>query len=350
VKKKSEAAAGVEYEAFRALWETGLVGTLFATPDGRVFAASPAACRLFGRTEKEICKIGPAGLADPADKRGVTLLEKRAEKGYASGAATFVRSDGTRFAALVSLFAFETADGSQICAVIQDISRMKQAEERSRVFSRQLLSVQEEEKRQLSAVLHHEIGSVSVGLTASLLAAEEDLREGKRRQALASIRNCRRMFARASKRIRALAVDLRPPDLDLLGLIPALRQHFRELRQVSSLRILFTDATRGTKIRPEAQTILFRVAQEGLNNVIKHAEAKWVRVRLSATPRLIRLTIADGGKGFDPKRLAGKPGRHLGLRTVQEMAASLGGEVLVQSARDRGTTIRISLPREEQKA
>jgi PAS domain S-box-containing protein len=347
---KTKSVTATEYGAFRALWETGLVGTLFATHDGRVFAASPAACRLFGRTEEEICKIGPAGLADPADKRSVTLLEKRAQKGYASGEATFVRSDGTRFAALVSLLAFETADGSQTCAVIQDISRMKQAEERAQVFSRQLLSVREEEKRQLSAVLHHEVGSISVGLAAGLLAAEEDLREGKKRQALASIRNCRRMFARASKRIRGVAVDLRPPDLDLLGLASALRQHFRELSRVSSLRILFTDATRGTEISPEAQTILFRVAQEGLNNVIKHAEAKWVRVRLSATLRLIRLTIADGGKGFDPKRLAGKLGRHLGLQAVKEMAASLGGEVLIQSARDRGTTIRVSLPREEQKA
>ena len=158
------------------------------------------------------------------------------------------------------------------------------------------------------------------------------------------------MFARAGERFRALAVDLRPPDLDLLGLVPALRQHFRELSRVSSLRILFTDSTRRTRISPEAQTILFRAAQEGLNNVVKHAEAKWVRVRLVATPRLIRLTITDGGTGFDPKRLAGKPGRHLGLQATREMAASLGGEVVVQSAKRRGTTISIILPREEQKA
>jgi two-component system sensor histidine kinase UhpB len=224
---------------------------------------------------------------------------------------------------------------------------MKRAEERAQVFSRQLLSVREEEKRQLSAALHDELGSISVGLTASLLAAEEDLREGKMRQALASVRRCRRVFAQAGKRLRALAVDLRPPDLDLLGLAPALRQHFRELSRVTSLRIHFADSTNRTKINSEAQTILFRAAQEGLNNVIKHAEAKWVRVRLSATPRLIRLTIADGGKGFDPKRLAGKPGRHLGLQAVREMAASLGGEVVVRSTKGRGTTVRIFLPRQE---
>jgi PAS domain-containing protein len=93
MKTKSVAAADVEHGAFRALWKTGLVRTLLATPDGRVFAAGPAACRLFRRTEEEICAIGPAGLADQADKRSVTLLKKRAEKGYARGEITVVRRD-----------------------------------------------------------------------------------------------------------------------------------------------------------------------------------------------------------------------------------------------------------------
>jgi PAS domain S-box-containing protein len=345
---KTKSVAGVEHGVFRAFWETGLVGTLFATPDERVFAVSPAACRLFGRTEKEMCAIGTAGLVDFADKRVLALVRKRAEKGYARGEMTLVRSDGTRFPALLSSFAFETIDGSWTCTVIQDISKMKQAEERARVFSRQLLSVREEEKRQLSAVLHHEIGSVSIGLAASLLAVEEDLREDRKRQALASIRDCRRMFAQASLRLRALAHDLRPPDLDLLGLTPALRQHFRELRGVSSLRILFTDSTRGTKISPDAQTILFRAAQEGLNNVIKHSQAKWVRVRLTATLQMIRLTVTDGGKGFDAKRWEGNPGRHLGLQAVHEMVTSVGGVFVVQSTKGHGTTIHIILPREEQ--
>jgi PAS domain S-box-containing protein len=335
---------------FRALWKHSIVGSLLTAPDGRVFAANPAACRLFGRTEEDIRAIGRAGLVDFADRRVFVLLSERAEKGYASGEMTFVRADGTRFPALCSSAVFETADGSRTCMVIQDISEMKQAEKRVRVFSRQLLSVQEEEKRRLSAVLHHDVGSISVGLTARLLAAEEDLREGKSEQALASIRECRRIFAQAVKRLKALAVDLRPPDLDLLGLTAALRQHFLELSRVSPLRIHFTDAAGGAEIGPEAQTILFRAAQECLNNVIEHAEAQWVRVRLSVTRRLIRLTITDGGKGFNSDRLAGKTDRHLGLHAMQEMAASLGGEVVVESAKGQGTTIRVNLPREERSA
>jgi len=232
--------------------------------------------------------------------------------------------------------------------VIQDISNMKQAEEQVRVFSRQLLSVREEEKRQLSVVLHHDVGSITVALSAHLLAAEEYLAEGKSGQALASIGECRRIFTQFVTQLKALAMDLRPPDLDLLGLTAALRQHFRELSRVSPLKIRFYDATRGANFVPEAQTTLFRTVQECLNNVIKHAGAVSVHVSLSASKRLIWLTITDRGKGFDPNRLEIESGRHLGLRAVQVMAESLGGDVVVSSTIGQGTTIRVVLPRKEE--
>lgn len=337
-------------QAFRALWESSLIATFFTTPDGRVLAASPAACRLLGRTEEDICRIGWKGFVDFADKRSLAFFERPAKKGYEEGEVTGIRSDGTRFPALLSSFAIETADGIQNCTLIRSISKLKQAEERVHLFSRELLSVREEEKRQLSTVLHHEVGSISVGLGARLLSAEEDLREGRCTEALRTVRSCRRMFTQAGRRLRALAVDLRPPDLDLLGLASALRQHVREIGSVSTLRIAFTDASRGTRFSPEAQIILFRAAQEGLNNVIKHAEANAVRVQLSATRTHIRLTVADDGKGFDPGRLASGIGRHLGLQAMREMAASLGGDVVIQSAKGRGTTIRVDLPRVEPEA
>ena len=346
---KTNTNTDVEYQAFQALWKSSIIATLFTTSGGRVLAASPAACRLFGRTEDDIRRIGRGGILDLTDKRISALFKRRDNKGYTQGELTFVRSDGTRFPALLSSFAFETADGIQNCSLIRDISKLKQAEQRIHVFARELLSVREEEKRQLSAVLHHEVGSISVALSARFLSIEEDLREGKCREALHTVRSYRRMFTQAAKRLRALAVDLHPPDLDLLGLPAALRQRVREVSSVSSVKIAFTDTTRGAKLSPEAQTILFRAAQEALNNAIKHAEPKWVRVQLEATRQEIHLTVADGGKGFEIKRLPQRPGIHLGLQAMQEMAASMGGGVVVKSAKHRGTTIRVSLPRKDTK-
>jgi len=140
-------------------------------------------------------------------------------------------------------------------------------------------------------------------------------------------------------------VELRPPDLDILGLPAAIRQYFSLLTKETSLRIHFTDATYGMAIPPETQTVLFRIVQESLNNVAKHARARQVRVQLSAPRKTLRLSIVDDGKGFDPVRVAAKPGMRLGLRIAQEMVAALGGEFVVDASPGRGTTVLVTVPR-----
>jgi PAS domain S-box-containing protein len=328
----------------RALFENSMVGILLTAPDGRVYAANPAACRLFGRTEEDICRLGRSGLVDRRDARIKMLVQERAEKGYAAGEMTLVRADGTCFTAQVSSVMFETADGRRCSMVLQDISARKLTEERIHEFTRKLLSVREEEKRRFSAVLHHDVGSFTVGVTAYLNAVEEDLRKGQCKEALASLKKARRLFVQSVRRLKTLAVELRPPDLDILGLPAALRQHFSLLTSEISLRVRFIDATCGMTIPPETQTVLFRVAQESLNNVVKHAHARQVQVRLSAQRKKLRLSIVDDGKGFDPVRAAARSGTHLGLRVAQEMVVALGGEFMVDASPGRGTTVLVTVP------
>jgi signal transduction histidine kinase len=233
----------------------------------------------------------------------------------------------------------------KLTGTFQNIDQYKRAEARIRDFSRKLLSVREEEKRRISAVLHHDVGSFTVGVTAYLNAIEEDLRKGKYKETFASLKKARRMFVQSVRRLKTLAVELRPPDLDILGLPAALRQHFSLLTDETSLRIRFTDATYGRAIPPETQTVLFRVVQESLNNVVKHARARQVQVRLSAPRKTFRLSIVDDGKGFNPARAAVKPGTHLGLRAVQEMVMALGGEFIVDASPGRGTTVLVTVPK-----
>jgi two-component system sensor histidine kinase UhpB len=195
-------------------------------------------------------------------------------------------------------------------------------------------------------VLHHDVGSFTVGVTAHLNAVEEDLRKGKYKEALATLKKGHRLFVQSVRRLKTLARELRPPDLDILGLPAALRQHFALLTNETSLRIRFTDATGGMAIPPETQTVLFRVVQESLNNVVKHARARQVRVRLSAPRKTLRLSIVDDGKGFDPVRAAARSGMRLGLglRAAQEMVAALGGEFMVEASPGRGTTVLVTVP------
>ena len=235
-------------------------------------------------------------------------------------------------------------DASSAGMAILETTERKLAEARIRDFSRKLLTAREEEKRRFSAALHHDVGSCAVGVTAHLHAAEEDLQTGKYKEALASLRSGRRLFVQSARRLKKLAVELRPPDLDILGLPAALRQHFSLLADESGLRMRFTDATGGTAIPRETQTVLFRIAQESLNNVVKHAHARSVRVRLAVRQKTLRLSLTDDGRGFDPVRAAARPGTRLGLLVAQEMISALGGTFAVDASPGRGTTVRVTLP------
>ena len=222
-----------------------------------------------------------------------------------------------------------------------DVTDRKRAEASIREFSGRLLSVQEEEKRRLSAGLHHDVGSMTVGVSARLQAVEEELRAQDTKKALKALRECRGVFDTAVKDLKKLAVDLRPPDLDVLGLSAALRQHFAGVMRDTSLRIQFTDVSRRTKLAPDMQTILFRIAQECVNNAVRHAKARQVRVRLSGGKDGVALSIRDNGRGFDPAAVMARPGSRMGLLAVREMATSRGGRFNVQSAPGKGTTVKV---------
>jgi two-component system, NarL family, sensor histidine kinase UhpB len=326
---------------FHALFTHSVAGILLAKPDGRILAANPAACRMLGRTEAEIRRIGRAGLALKDDPQVGALLRQRNQEGYASGEVSFVRADGTCLPVQISSALFDCEVGIQACIIFQDISARKSAEEHIHAFSRKLLSVREEEKRTLSAVLHHEVGSGAVSVIAYLNAAESRLRSGKSDEALAALEECRRVFEETANNLKSLAVDLRPPALDILGLHTALRQHFVRIMHETPLKVAFFDAMDGRVISPEIQTFLFRTVQECLNNVIKHAEARRVYVRLSASGQWIRLSVKDNGKGYDPRRPAVDPHRHLGLRSIQEWVGGLGGKMDIATKPGGGTRVSI---------
>jgi PAS domain S-box-containing protein len=343
-RRRAEQALHDSEARMRALFEHSLVAILLTAPDGRILQANPAACRLFGRSEEEICSLGRAGVVDPSDVRFARLLKERAQRGHGVGEVTHVRADGTRFPALVSSAVFGTTHGARTVTVIQDVTDVRLKEQRIQDFSRRLLSVQEEEKRRLSAVLHHDVGSMTVSVTARLEAAEQDLRAGRHRAAIEALRDCRGLFAQSVERLRALAGELRPPDLDLLGLRAALQQHLVRVGRETALRIRFEDATGGVAIPAALETVLFRSAQEGLNNIVAHAGARQARVRLSVKKGRIRLRLRDDGRGFDASLQEAAAADHLGLRAVQEMVASAGGDLLVDSAPGRGTVLEVQIP------
>jgi two-component system sensor histidine kinase DegS len=218
--------------------------------------------------------------------------------------------------------------------------------EQLRRLSRQILSAQEEERRRISRDLHDEIGQVLTGINLHLATLK--------REATANTKDLKRKIARTQRLVERsvnivhqFAGQLRPTALDDLGLIPALRSYLKEFAKRTGLSIRFASFTRGRTEHLDGakRTVLYRVAQEALLNVAKHAQASLVKVRIQKLRRVIRMEVKDNGKSFEVQRvLSAKRHKGLGLLGMRERVEMVGGHFAVESAPGKGTTIRAEIP------
>ena len=205
-----------------------------------------------------------------------------------------------------------------------------------RELSAKLVRAQEEERRAISRELHDEAGQ---SFSAILLETENllDVEHGASVRAhLESIRN---LAQRGLAGARNLALLLRPSMLDDFGLVPALNWQAKETAKRTGLRIQVFASDLPRDLPEEHKTCIYRVVQEALNNVSKHAQASAAQVRIQQTDGQIDLTVQDDGTGFDAERVRG-----LGLLGMEERAHHLGGEFNIDSQPGRGTLLKIKLP------
>jgi len=255
------------------------------------------------------------------------------------------RKDGVVIDVLLSSAAMIPGDLSAgVTFTALDITQRKQSEQASRNFSHELLAAREEEKKSISGVLHHEVGSVAVGLVSRLDEVERQVLRGQTEHALRQVRECRTLLESSLARLKNLAGELRPPDLDILGLPAALREYLSQVRKHTSLKVCFVCKADREKVSGDAGTVLFRIVQEAVTNTVKHANATTVSVRLDVLRKGVKLTVTDDGHGFDLDKAPARRTAHIGLRAMQEMAAAQGGTFDVQSGPHKGTRITALLP------
>jgi signal transduction histidine kinase len=152
---------------------------------------------------------------------------------------------------------------------------------------------------------------------------------------------------RMVQRIRDISLDLRPPLLDEMGLSAALRGYLEAQAERTGLAIDMAGAEEVPSLSPEVAITAFRVTQEAITNVVRHAGARHVRVDVAGSATGLRISVVDDGKGFDVRAtMAGAPSKALGLLGMQERVRLLGGEVQITSEKDRGTRVQLSLPLE----
>jgi signal transduction histidine kinase len=204
-----------------------------------------------------------------------------------------------------------------------------------------------EERQRLARDLHDSVTQALYGVTLYAEAANRLLQVGEVEQATEHLNDLRETAQEALREVRLLIFQLRPPVLEKEGLLAALQARLEAVEGRSGLKtVLDTEGNGNLERLPlELETGLYRIAQEALNNILKHAQAHEVRVSLQyiEPDRRIILEISDDGQGFEANNGAGK-GR-LGLRSMQERAALLGGELTITSSPGGGTCIRVEVKR-----
>lgn len=222
---------------------------------------------------------------------------------------------------------------------------LKKSREKLRNLSSQLIEAQEKERKRISLELHDEMGQALTAIDLNLTEIEEELPADLAPVTRERLTDMHVIIERASEKINKLSLDLRPSMLDDLGLVPTLRWYFNKVTQRTKMKVAFEIVGLDMRLDSDIETVLYRISQEALNNTIKHANAKQVRVLLEHKQQLIVLCITDDGNGFDVKNTLKEyhKGR-IGLFGMQERASIIGGSLDIQSRKGHGTRILAEIP------
>ena len=240
-----------------------------------------------------------------------------------------------------------------IHGVLADIDILKRAEAERSHLLRRLASAQEEERRQISRELHDQIGQTVTGLSLGLKALEQGLaKAGNGEAATEQVRWLEQLAAQIGRDIHRTASDLRPTAIDDLGIFRAIEAYVAEWQERYGVRVDIQTFGRDKPLPADVSAVLYRLVQEGLTNVLKHAGAGKVSIVLEKKPEGLALILEDDGVGFNPDdvgRDASRAGRApgLGLSGMRERVALLGGTIAVESAPGKGCTIFVQIPLEE---
>jgi signal transduction histidine kinase len=210
---------------------------------------------------------------------------------------------------------------------------------------KRLITLEEEERRRIARDLHDDLGQDLAGLAFGLEALER-LNGNLPAPAAAHVRLMRQRVASATERVYDMIVSLRPSSLDDLGLGPAVRSLAERTLAPAGVSFDLTPCEVNRRLPPEAETALFRIVQEALQNIVRHAQARHVRITLCALPDGFEVEVADDGQGFDPAavRAEGHSLRGMGLLGMRERAAQFGGRLQIVSQPAAGTRLRVELP------
>ena len=338
----------------RALLDSASQSVVAVSPDGKIVLVNGNTEKMFGYSRKEL--LGQSlELLVPQKAWGrhvghhVAFFANMRSRpiGEALDLAGR-RKDGTTFPVEIGLSGIETATGKLAVAFVSDITERRRLEqaaqthgEEAHALAASLLRAQEDERRRVSRELHDQICQQLASLAIDIggLAADPPApRDAQRR-----LKELQARVVKASEETRHIAYELHPSVLDDLGLVASLQGLCKEFSgRAKNMALQFTDVALPASVPREVASCLFRVAQESLQNVAKHAKARKVSVALSLQKENVVLTIADDGAGFDQTAVKGRGG--LGLIGMDERARLVNGKLSIETRPGHGTRIALVVP------
>jgi PAS domain S-box-containing protein len=272
--------------------------------------------------------------------------------------------DGTEFPLEFTLATWRTRAGTFLTGVLRDIRERKQAEqalresrehyirlfkearameENLRLLSNKVLTIQEEERKHISRELHDEIGQALTAVNVSIAMLRSHApHDAAFRQ---KVDTAQRLLEQSMDIVHRFARELRPSMLDHLGPVAALQNYVKAFMERTGIKTELEGTVRIEQLNNQQGTVLYRIAQESLTNVFKHAHATRVKIRLRQLPRAVSMEIIDNGRSFKLPDVANGSGRQpLGLLGMQERVRLVNGQFAIESVPKRGTTVRVQIP------
>jgi signal transduction histidine kinase len=226
------------------------------------------------------------------------------------------------------------------------LQRLAEGERRLRLISRSVVRVQEGERGRISRELHDEVGQALTALKMQIELAEQiAVRE---RSAVSSrLAEVRELADRTLQEVRQISHLLRPQMLDELGLVPTLQWLVRTFRQRTGVEVELAHEGLEDPLDAEVGTLVFRVVQEALTNIARHARATSAQVRLRRTESTLSLLVEDRGVGFDAERvLEAEEDRGFGIRGMRDRVRLFGGRFTLRSSPGKGSSVEVEVPLE----
>jgi len=334
---------------YRGLFENANDAIWVHDMEGNITVANKASERQTGYTQEELVgmnvreMLDEEGLHLAAQVKDKLLENEPLEQPYEQ---RIIRKDGTEaFLMLTTNLVVENGVPVGFQNISRDVTEEKRMRENLNFYLGEVTKAQEEERTRIARELHDDTIQALVVIARQLdelATSTKGISEEKR----VALERLWQQTNDAIQGVRRMSQDLRPPTLDRLGLVPALERLVADVTDYSNIPIKATVIGTGRRLSQDAELMLFRIAQEALRNVWKHAQATEAELVVEFDETRVRISVSDNGKGFEVPGSVGELTREgkLGLTGMQERVRLLGGTLKVETAPGKGTTVTVEAP------